>query len=68
MMKKFALMAAFFLAGLISASSFAQVPTVDAVKTPTKIGRIVADGKNKAEQAVKWVSESKMGKFVGDSI
>lgn len=68
MMKKFTLMAAFFLAGLISASSFAQVPTVDAVKTPTKIGRIVADGKNKAEQAVKWVSESKMGKFVGDSI
>ncbi len=67
-MKKLILIAVFLLGGVISTTSFAQVPTVDAVKTPTKIGRIAADAKNKAEQAVKWVSESKMGKFVGDSI
>ena len=67
-MKKTIVIAVFILCGLISGSCLAQVPTVDAVKTPTKIGRIVSDAKNKAEQAVKWVSESKMGKFVGDGI
>lgn len=68
-MKKFLLILALLVTVVaMPQTSSAQVPTVDAVKTPTKLGRVFADVKNKAEQAVKWVSESKMGKFVGASI
>lgn len=48
--------------------TYAQVPSIDAVKTPSKISKFVNNIKAKVVHAYKWVADSKFGTFIGNSI
>lgn len=51
---------------LTPASAF--IPTVDTGKTASKFSQFVSKVQAKIQQAVKWVTDSKFGQFVGDGI
>ena len=68
-MKKLGLLFVICMLALSAAGTAdAFLPKIDAGKGASGVSNIVQKAKAQAEKAMQWISNSKMGKFVGDGI